>query len=65
MPGTSASDFEVKEIGKKKKGDDKNINWNIQVLAKLIKEQQFTAILFPEFTLPLSSSRNGQQGPLG
>ncbi|KAJ7334369.1 hypothetical protein OS493_014680 [Desmophyllum pertusum] len=31
VPGTSASDFEVKEIGKKKKGDDKNINWNIQL----------------------------------
>lgn len=31
LPGTSATDFQVKETGKKKKGDDKNINWNLQV----------------------------------
>lgn len=31
VPGTSASEFEVKDTGKKKKGEDKNINWNLQV----------------------------------
>ena len=31
LPGTSATDFQVKETGRKKKGDDKNINWNLQV----------------------------------
>ena len=31
VPGTSAGAFEVKETGKKTKGDDKNINWNLQV----------------------------------
>ena len=30
VAGTSASDFEVKESDKKKKGG-KNINWNLQV----------------------------------
>ena len=32
VPGTSASEFEAKETGRKKKGEDKNINWNLQVL---------------------------------
>ena len=32
VPGTSASDFEVKETGKKQKSEDKNVNWNLQVL---------------------------------
>lgn len=27
--GISVSEFEVKDIGKKKKGEDKNINWNL------------------------------------
>jgi len=32
LPGTSATDFQVKDTGRKKKGDhDKNINWNLQV----------------------------------
>lgn len=31
VPGTSASEFEVNDTGKKKKGEDKNINWNLQV----------------------------------
>ena len=31
VPGTSASEFEVKDTRKKKKGEDKNINWNLQV----------------------------------
>ena len=31
VPGTSASDFEVKDTGKKKKGDNENVNWNLQV----------------------------------
>ena len=31
VPGTSGGDFEVKETGKKTKGVDKNINWNLQV----------------------------------
>ena len=33
VAGTSASDFEVKESDKKKKGG-KNINWNLQVNAQ-------------------------------
>lgn len=32
VPGTSAGEFEVRETGKRKKGEDKNINWNLQVL---------------------------------
>ena len=32
VPGTSASEFEAKDTGNKKKGEDKNINWNLQVL---------------------------------
>lgn len=39
VPGTSASDFEVKETGRKKKGDDKNVNWNLQVLQTEYKKQ--------------------------
>jgi len=33
LPGTNATDFQVKETGRKKKGNhhDKNINWNLQV----------------------------------
>ncbi|XP_078366320.1 zinc finger CCCH-type with G patch domain-containing protein-like [Oculina patagonica] len=31
VPGTSATDFELKETGKKKKGEDKNVNWNLQL----------------------------------
>lgn len=31
LPRTSATDFQVKETGRKKKGDDKNINWNLQL----------------------------------
>lgn len=31
VPGTSASDFEVKDTGKKKKGDNENVNWNLQL----------------------------------
>lgn len=31
IPGTSASEFEQKETGKKKKDEGKNINWNLQV----------------------------------
>jgi len=31
VPGTSASDFEVKETDKKQKSEDKNVNWNLQL----------------------------------
>ncbi|XP_068695320.1 zinc finger CCCH-type with G patch domain-containing protein-like [Montipora foliosa] len=31
VPGTSAREFEETETGKKKKGEDKSINWNLQL----------------------------------
>ena len=42
VPGTSAREFEETETGKKKKGEDKSINWNLQV--QLIKNTRLFKI---------------------
>lgn len=53
VPGTSASEFEAKETGNKKKGEDKNINWNLQVLQHpaiiniFIKSQSYQDVYSP------------------